>query len=226
MSAAPLSNPGIQDRVAVMGATGTGKTQRMLHLLSRAYFTEQPYIIFNYKQDDLLNSIERRRELSLSDKVPTAPGIYSIAPHPDDDDAVNAWLWKLWERGNTGVVFDEGYMAPWRGSKGAFPALLTQGRSKQIPMFVGTQRPAWISRFVFTEAQFYSIFRLQHRDDKGKIQEFIPEETDLRKVNLPEYCSLWYDVKRNSMFKLAPVPDAAEILDDIDFRLRPKRNVI
>lgn len=52
-------------------------------------------------------------------------------------------------------------------------ALLTRGRSKGISVLMSTQRPAWLSRFCFTEAQKYYIYRLTDRRDSKVLGEYI-----------------------------------------------------
>ena len=43
-------------------------------------------------------------------------------------------MWEIWKRGGIGVYVDEGYMVG--NNNPAFRAILTQGRSKEIPAIV------------------------------------------------------------------------------------------
>lgn len=204
-----------------MGRTGSGKTQFGFWALSHSPFDRQPFIIVDYKGDDLLNAVDRVKEIGL-DEVPKHPGLYIVHPQPVlDDDAVEAFLRRIWQRENIGLFFDEAYMLP---EKGALQGILTQGRSKHIPAIVLTQRPKAISRFVFTEADFYTVFHLNDRLDNKRVQEFVsgfdPDQM------LPEFHSRWYDVGRNALLQVAPVPAADEILSVISDRLRPNRRVL
>lgn len=210
--------PGLDKRITVMGATGTGKTQFGAWLLSKSAFDQQPFVIIDYKIDQLLNSIENIREIGLNE-LPSKPGLYIVHPVPDDDDdAVEHMMRKIWQQERTGVYFDETTLIP---DRAAFRSLLTQGRSKLIPTIMLTQRPAWVSKFAFTEAEFFSIFRIQHEDDHKKIRGFIPDVN--LKNRLPEYNSRYYDVKQNHIFQLGPTPSGEEIVAAIDKRLQPKR---
>jgi hypothetical protein len=214
--------PGMTERVAIMGRTGSGKTQQANWLVSKAPFHKMPYCIVDYKGDDLINSIDRIKEIGLNEAIPKSPGLYVLRPtggSKDEDLEVEKWLWKLWAREGAGLYVDEAYMLP---DKGAFQAILTQGRSKRIPAIVLTQRPSWISRFVFSEADFYSVFHLNDKDDRLKINRFMPKTDDIR---LPDFHSRWYDVKRDNEFVLAPCPSAEIIAQTIDDRLTPKRRV-
>lgn len=202
-----------------MGRTGSGKTQQAAWLLSLAAFDRQPYIIVDYKGDDLLNAIERVDEIRLGE-VPKHPGVYIVHPLPHETDETNEWLWKIWKREKTGLYFDEMYNVPDPQKKSALRAILTQGRSKRIPAICLTQRPAWVSRFIFSEADHYSVFHLNTSGDVSRVKEFMPGDHETR---LPTYNSQWYDVSQDASFQLLPAPDADTILQRFDDRLAPKR---
>lgn len=211
--------PTNQQRVAVIGRTGSGKTQFGAWLLSHAPFDRQPYVVIDYKGDELLGAIDRIREIGLKE-VPKHPGLYTIRPLPSEEIDVENWLWKIWQKEKIGLYVDEGYALP---DKGAFQAVLTQGRSKRIPVICLTQRPTWVSRFVFSEADFYAVFHLNDHRDRLTVQAFTPKERmDLRN-RLADYNSYWYDVGKDKVFQLQPVPDAGVIVDSIDSRLTPKK---
>jgi hypothetical protein len=210
--------PRMDQRTAVIGRTGSGKTQMGTWLLSEAPFTEMPWIIFDFKYDGLLNALPRVKEIGLTEKLPKEPGLYIVHPHPDDTAETNSFLKKIWEQEDTGVYIDEGYMIP---DHGPFRALLTQGRSKRIPVITLTQRPAWISRFVFTESEHLCIFHLQHRRDQKTVEEFIPDDRGVNlRDRLPQYCSYWYSVSADHVFKLSPVPLADQLIERIETRLK------
>jgi len=225
----PIPNlPDDTQRHVIIGPTGSGKTQAATFHLSHRDFHVKPWIIFDFKLDPTLNAIPHTEELNMEvDPVPTVPGVYIVHPHPDDQENVEAYMWQIWANGNTGVYVDEGLMIEPRKNK-AFRALLTQGRSKHIPMIVGTQRPAWVNRFVFTESEFIQVFQLRHSDDIKTVQKFVPlpQESDGRIKALPRYYSWYYDVGENSLYRLTPVPAMPVILATFDRRLRPRREAI
>lgn len=166
-----------------------------------------PYVIIDYKGEDLLNSIEGVRHVRFKDKLGKS-GLHILSPTPEvDDEAVEAYLWKLWKQENTGLFIDEAYQLP---DKGALRAILTQGRSKKLPAIILSQRPVSISRFVFSEADFFAIFHLNHQDDDKTVRKFIPGME--RRSDMPEYHSRYYDVGKNALFGLRPVPDRDTIL--------------
>lgn len=212
--------PGDNQRHSIVGATGSGKSQNAMWHLSHRNFHLMPWLIYDYKMEESINAIEGARHIGL-DEIPSKPGVYVVHPRPDQEEEVERQMWAIWERGNTGVYVDEGYMVG--RNNPAFRAMLTQGRSKRIPMIVLSQRPVYMDRFVFTESEFFQVFRLQHRKDIENVQQFIPQKIDQR---LPEYYSYYYDVGKNELVILKPVPDIETILGTFERRLRPQRKAI
>ena len=51
--------PRDDEHTAVWGRNGTGKTQLATYILSRQDFKRKPWVIIDYKGDELLNSLER-----------------------------------------------------------------------------------------------------------------------------------------------------------------------
>jgi hypothetical protein len=207
--------PKPSQHIAIVGRNGSGKTQAALWHLSKMPFDKRPYIAIDFKGDEHINSIWKARELALDAPIPRAPGIYIVHPTPSDAKAglVDQFLWKIYEQENTGLWIDEGYML---GDSNAFETLLTQGRSKRIPIITLAQRPVWVSRFVFSESMFYQIFALTDRRDKKTVEQFAPVNMDQK---LPEFHSLYYDVGSDKLSYLAPVPDEETILADIEAKL-------
>jgi len=208
--------PTNSERVTVIGRTGSGKTQKAAWLLSYANFHEQPWVIIDYKYDSLLNSIEGIGECDLK-KVPDKPGLYIAHPPQGGDFIVDNFFWQVWAKENCGIFIDEAFMTPSYRRFHAYNALLTQGRSKHIPIISLTQRPAWISPFVFSESDYFSVFHLNSRTDQKKVEDFVPFDM---KESLQEYHSHWYDVKRHRKFMMQPVPSRDIILNRFNTRLK------
>lgn len=209
--------PSLTQRTMIVGRTGSGKSQLGMWVLGNAPFDKQPYIIVDYKRDDLINSIAHIRQIGLNEKIPTQPGLYVLQPLPSQQEQVEKWLWKVWEKENTGLFLDEGYALP---DGGAITAILTQGRSKRIPVIALSQRPKWLSRFFFSEANQFVVFHLNDVEDRKSVNRFIPGMGDFR---LPEYHSYWYDIDKDNLFHMQPVPDADTIAEQMEQRLKPKR---
>lgn len=208
--------PKSSQHLAIVGRNGTGKTVAALWHLSQRPLDRRPTIVIDFKGDEHVNAIERARYLGLGDAIPRAPGVYIVQPTPMDtkNGRVDEFLWRIYERENTGLWIDEGYML---GDSTAFETLLTQGRSKHIPIITLTQRPVWVSRFVFSESMYYQIFALTDKRDKKTVEAFAPINMDSR---LPEFHSWYYDVGADSLTGLKPVPPEPEILEVIDSKLK------
>lgn len=213
----PVRLPENSDRLAVVGRTGSGKTVGALWHLSLRDFDVNPWVIFDFKLDKNIAKIDAT-EIDF-DVVPTKPGIYVIHPHPSQQEEVNEYLWKLWAQENIGIYADEGYLIPNPRTHNAFQACLTQGRSKNIPMIILSQRPNWISRFVFSEADFFQIFQLTDNDDIKIVQRYIHPDDQNISVRLPKHHSYYFDVSENKVFTFGPVPPADKILETINTKL-------
>lgn len=214
--------PNSRQRIVVMGHTGCGKTQFANWLLSQASIQSQPWVVIDYKGDELINQIPWRREIGYND-TPKYPGVHVIHPLPGDEAALDDFLMKIYHRGNTGIYVDEAFMMPPMPKFRAYPALITQGRSKHIPMISLTQKPRYVPMPVFSEADFMSAFFLVDKRDRQRANDFMP--VDLER-ELPPYHSHYYRVKDRARFGLLPAPDADTILETFARRLAPRRRMI
>lgn len=211
--------PNDQQRILVLGKTGTGKTCAAVWHLSNQDFSRKSWIVLNHKGDDLIDSIEGAEHVDLNFRPnPKKKGLYIYHPVPDfDDQNVTNLLWDIHKMGNIGVYVDEGYMIPNRDP--AFQALLTQGRSKKIPMIILSQRPVWLTRFAISESDFFQVFYLGDERDRKVVQGFIPinlETLMQAPVNqqplLKKFHSVYYDVGANNAIIMSPVPTKDEVL--------------
>lgn len=223
--------PNNTNRTVVIGPTGSGKTVFGMWLLSTLKtldWTRTPVIIFDFKGDELIEELEyvgAATEIDVRARIPREAGLYIVRPHPHEGDLVDAMLWKIWDRGNIGVFVDEGYMLD---KSKAFAAILTQGRSKKIPVIILAQRPVWLSRFAFSESQYFAIFNLIDERDRKTVQSFV--NADISRRRLPYHC-LWYDVGGNAgegaAKEFSPVPSVPEIVQVFeDLKPAPKKKVV
>jgi len=209
--------PNHTQRVTIVGRNGSGKSMFGAWLLSEcADFDKRPWIVIDYKYETLFRDPRVKHlfhEIKPSSRIPRRAGLYIVHPRPDEGEEMEQFLWRIWERGRTGIVVDEGYMLP---DHSAFQALLTQGRSKHIPMYILSQRPVEMNRFVFSEANFFSLFNLNDRRDWETVERFTNNIDG--KLRLPPYHSWWYDTAQDATFRMAPVPHSDSILHKIAVR--------
>lgn len=205
--------PGPEDRLVLYGQTGTGKTNGALwHLSESESYLERPWLVLDFKGDEHISNI-KMTPLRAGAKMPNEPGLFVARPVAEVDESwTEDLLWSAWHQGNTGVYIDEGYMIPSKSK--AYNALLTQGRSKGIPMITLTQRPVWLSRFVISEAGFHQVFFLSDEADRDIVQRFIPH--DITERRLPKYHSWYYDVSNDEFTGLKPLPKPAVVRDRIN----------
>jgi len=211
--------PGAEDHVAVIGRNGSGKTVGGMWLLSARNFDVQPALIINSKGDSLIDEISEIKgvqTIGIND-TPGDKGLYIVNPLPSEGEQLNQLFRRCWEKENITIFVDEGYSIQ---NDEWFTACLTQGRSKHVNLIVLSQRPAWISKYVFSECNFVMLFNLQIKDDRKKVAEFVPVPKDYR---LPPYCSYWYNVKDNLLLEFAPTPDSAAIIRTFRAKFPPEQ---
>lgn len=209
------------NRHMIVGMTGTGKTQAGLFYLSKRSYNRMPWTIIDFKRDKIINDIPRLQEYDYRQrKLPKAAGLYVVRPDPrDDPDDMEQFLFRIWDRENHGFFLDEGYMIS-QYSKG-LKALLTQGRSKRTPGILLSQRPAFVSHFLLSESEFLQSFYLRNPRDLQRMRDTI--YTD----DLPghkTYRSVYYDVEKNQLTELKPVPSKEEIFSRFNDRI-PRRRI-
>lgn len=214
-----ISFPGPTDRTAVIGRTGSGKTTAAAWHLSGKNFDAQPWLIVNTKGDPFLEqiaAIEGVKTIGV-DATPGDKGLYIVSPLPEQQDELDALFKRIWAKQNCGVYIDEGYMIE---RTDGLNALLTQGRTRQIPMIVLSQRPAWISKFVFSEADFVQLFNLQRLEDRKNVAGFVPVDKNYR---LAKFCSYWYNVGDDRLVQFGPVPDHDAIINTFRAKFPPEQ---
>lgn len=211
MAGSEFTLPGAADRTAVIGATGTGKTILAAFLLSKQRFDKRPWVVIDFKGEELWDRVGTppMQNLKLGN-MPGKRGLYRMRVQPWDDDALEAWLKKVWSKGNIGLFVDEVSLMP---QKEAFKAILRQGRSLLIPVIACSQRPVDVDREVWSEANYIAVMRLDDVRDYKVIQGFT-RNAPIDKP-LPEYYSHWYDKKKYTCITLQPVPDPDTIAANI-----------
>lgn len=215
--------PRSSDRVFVCGQTGSGKTFGGVWVLSNMDIDARPWIVLDFKNDDLINGISKAQNLEYGDPLPTKPGIYILKCRPEDNERLHELFERILSRGDIGVYVDEGLVI---GQNNAgFNACLTQGRSLGIPMIILSQRPVKCSTWILSESTFWMVFFLIKKSDREKVADDTPLPINYTE-SLEEHCSYWYDVKKRALFKLKPVPDEVELLARIDAKLPKVRRTL
>jgi hypothetical protein len=226
--------PGPRDRVTINGMTGSGKTTFAIWLFGEsADFHKKPWIFIDFKREDIIQQALDEglfEPLAIDARLPKKPGVWVTEHNPRDGQGpVIEWLWKIYDQGKIGLFVDEATMIPEvRGeanSGGPFQSILSQGRSKEIPVFTLAQRPVNVNKMIYSENNFYSAFRLRSKEDLKRVTDHIPETSiDYKRVwsadlRLERYWSRWYDAQLDKSFLLRPCPSKEKILDRIAQRI-------
>lgn len=198
--------PNRDSRTTIVGATGSGKTQAGVWLLSTRDYHIRPWFILDYKGDELIRSIPMET-YNFGDPWPVFPGLYRISILPGQEEEISQFFLDCYNHGNCGIYIDEG-MALNKYDRWV-KACLTQGRSKYIEIIFLTQRPANVAVEFFSEASFIWVFNLNVKADKQRIYDYT-DGIELKR--LPRFYSLWYDVAQNEHVIFEPVPHGKEIV--------------
>lgn len=168
--------------VGVVGRTGSGKT----YLVSKLVMLRRYVIIFRTKPDT--NKFPGFDTVRKADAMKHWRGERLLLEPEYDQQAVEGYrmLENAWRDGGWTVVIDENWYAEQQlGLKSMIIRLLTQGRSKDISVVVGMQRPVDISRFALSEITHLFTFRCEGRDLKyslrdSTVDEIVPAVRSLR----------------------------------------------
>ena len=212
---------GGDQRTTILGATGSGKSTCGLWMLAHLRLDARPWVIFDFKREAFFDRVgfPPITVIDLDAAPPKKPGLYLVAPRPGDDDAVEAFLWRIWERENCGLYVDEAPLMP-EGSN-AFQACIQQGRSKRIPIIACTQRPVRVARGLFSEADFVAVYEITDRRDFKLIEGFVPSDMA---QSVPWHCWKWFDRKRRLVLAMKPVPPPEAVAAMLAFRAPFKAN--
>lgn len=196
------------NRAFVVGSTGSGKTVFMVWLLSTASLMDwrrEPVIIMDWKRERLLNSLGAK-SWPVTRRPPTDPGLYIVKMTPPRTEAVDLFLDRVWENGNTGLLLDE--TTDYKGCH-AIDRIYKQGRSLNIPCIAGAQRPTGVPVVIRSEAEYYSMFRLNDLEDRKEMRRYLGDVDVTRK--LPKHHCIWYDTGEDIAVEMGPAPPPAQL---------------
>jgi len=174
----------------IVGQNGSGKSQMLIHL---ALENSQKRIILDTKKDDDFLHLAKGKQVTVTannyreflkhlkkplfDYLIVRPEKFELA----DPRALDNYLSVIAELKNYSTFIDEAY--PFHSNGGrcyqGMTAILTRGRSAGLSLITCTQRPAWVSNFIYSESSIFFIFRLIQEKDRKKIAEFIPYNREM-----------------------------------------------
>jgi len=199
----------LNDRVAIFGGTGTGKS-----ILAQVMFRSLPVkwwkIII-----DITDSIIEPTALTFYDpnEVPWDKA-YNLRFVPDIDadleEQINALYFNIFYHGVCWVWLDEANeITTAHHTAFGLRKVLLQGRKAYVGHLSCTPRPADISKSIVTQAQYLITFALVDFDDRIRVARYIgmtADEFDAEISQLGEHEYLFYDVAYRSLYRVPAVP--------------------
>lgn len=204
----PSISPG--RRCIVSGRTGSGKSTLGCWLLNRSH---QHWVILNpkwtaaYKALPDSKIITRFSESAVNSSIEknrfTVINFDGKTSNSEFMDDVIQYIHSSFE--NVGLCADELYTLHIGGKPGdGLTGWLTRGRELKQSFLGLTQRPKWISRFCYSEADYIVGMDLALKDDRKTMLE---NSGCLHFLDrLPPRKWLWYDVNADSISKYGAVP--------------------
>jgi DNA helicase HerA-like ATPase len=162
------------ERMALVGATGTGKT-----FFARRLLAHVPRLIVIDPKSTLRDYVPRPYDKRARKRLENGePFRARFAPAPGEDWRYEEIFEQIYWAGNVVVYIDEVYAVspPGRQPGPYLTALYTRGRELGIGVVAATQRPAWVPLFILSEANSYVMFRLMLDKDKRRMAEFMGRE--------------------------------------------------
>lgn len=223
--------PSNSQRLFIVGKTGSGKTRGAMWHLSQRDFYNECWVIIDFKGEQMFADPRLNAVYLDIEERPERNGLFVYKVSESQINEVNDLLWWVYRNGNIGVYVDEGYMIPAQGEQSkALRSLLTQGRSLNIPIILLSQRPVWCSKFAISEADFIQSYFLLTKDDRKMVGDFLggmdlesymTTKNVSKRRKLKDFHSLYYDVAKDLIFALPPVPNDDAIINAFDV---PKQN--
>lgn len=208
MAQTPLINYG--QRATIAGRSGSGKST-----LGRFLLQSSPgyWVILNPKHTKAYNALPGAVTVSGIDfgKIDAAmrksrfvivnPKLEETTP-----DYLDAFIYDfhtMYER--LGLCIDELYSIHKSGVAGAgYTALLTRGRELKQSYLGLTQRPAFISKFAFSESNFIGVMALNLDEDRKRMYEVTGQPIVREKLEPHHW--YWYATEADTLRHLGPVP--------------------
>lgn len=198
-------------RVAVFGAAGSGKSYLCKWIILRS--DRMRWIILDTKHEPLFDEWHPIDGLPSMDQLiklwKDMPRVVVRPTGPENNrDTLDLFLSLLHETFDRfGVYIDETYQVA-LGIKPCpgFTGLVTRGRVRGQTVIMGSQRPAWIPKFAFTEANYYCVLRLGLKQDRLTVADMTDDDARLPILRpIEDRYWLCFNTSRHTLKRMAPV---------------------
>lgn len=196
-------------RTLIAGKTGSGKSTGAVFMLRQS---RQKWLLIDPKGDDKIATLKpghiNKLDVKDIERAWNAGYQYvALSPPPlSTPQEIDLFLLEAFQTyQNFGIYIDELYYIHTNGRSGpGLQAILTRGRSDKITFCGATQRPAWISIFCLSEADYICQYRLQLKKDRDKIYD-VTGRTEMLE-NPPKEFSWFYYTAKTEQLKLFVPP--------------------
>lgn len=159
------------DRVAFIGASGTGKTQLAKFFLTRL----NRVVVIDPKHTFRLEGFKRTWRLPWAKNSDFR---LIVRPKMEQDAELYELIARLYKMGHVTIYVDE--MATLSDMFPHTTALLKNvartGREKRVALWSAVQRPRGVPLVFFTECETFFVFNLRSMDDRQHIRGYIGDE--------------------------------------------------
>lgn len=159
------------DRVAFIGASGTGKTELAKFFLTRL----NRVVVIDPKHTFRLEGFKRTWRLPWAKNSDFR---LIVRPKMDQDAELYELIARLYKMGHVTIYVDE--MATISDMFPSSTALLKNvartGREKRVALWSAVQRPRGVPLVFFTECETFFVFNLRSMDDRQHIRGYIGDE--------------------------------------------------
>jgi ABC-type dipeptide/oligopeptide/nickel transport system ATPase component len=166
------------EHVIIVGDTGSGKT----YLESKLLALRQHVIVLRTKPDNIIFDgfhkvpiVGKIGSQRFDDAGRLITKFLLVPKYEDQQKQASLVFERVWKEGAWCIAIDETYYATQiLKLEKQINKLLTQGRSKNVSIVCGMQRPAWVSRFALSQATHAFIFRCEGKDLKSLAESLSP----------------------------------------------------
>jgi hypothetical protein len=221
--------PTDEDRMLIIGTTGSGKTRAAIDQLSRRSIDSMVWIAIDFKGHDTLYQMPVTDIMDLDDPIPDRPGLYYVkAPLSKTGNPTAQLIHRAAQRGQVGLFIDE--MLAVGTQNEALGNALFAGRALQLPLIMCAQKPTGIDVLARSQATVFQVFSVDSKKDRDELHEYIPRQvidleyemvTAPEEKLLPRYHSIWYDKNRRYVTRLPGSPPEEESFERIADRMAP-----
>jgi len=193
------------------GRTGSGKSTLATWLMQRS---AGHWVIINPKWTKAFDRLEDSKKIvSIRKTKDISKSIFEnrytiINPKADEStheqlDLLIQWLHESFV--DVGIYVDELYYVHTGGRAGpGLIGVLTRGRELNQTFLGATQRPAFLSKFLFSEADYICGMSLNMEADRKRMVEYTGRKAYETKLKARDW--LWYDVSADTLQAWGPVP--------------------